>query len=107
MQLPILDGSYPLKICLTFWYRMSGSDIGDLVIYTLGSLTEVFHVSGDQGDLWLDASADIILSSPQKRVFKVHLHKGHSNLALPDYIPIIGISPSFNNYNVNNSSFVN
>ena len=60
--------------CLTFDYHMYGSEMGTLSVYTEDSSstqTQLFTVSGDQGDTWRSAQLDIATTAG----LKVRLHQ--------------------------------
>ena len=48
--------------CLQFWYHMYGSSIGSLTVYkktTSGVGTQIWTLSGNQGDEWLVAQKSV------------------------------------------------
>ena len=59
--------------CLTFWYHMYGSGMGELKVYVkpvTGTLRKVWFLSGDQGDTWNMAQVTLISSTSQYQVSK-------------------------------------
>ena len=61
--------------CLTFWYHMSGDDIGSLSVYKKDEgdtfVTSSWSRKGNQGDMWRVARVTIDSNSPKK--FRVSL----------------------------------
>ncbi|KAL9980001.1 hypothetical protein ACROYT_G008531 [Oculina patagonica] len=54
--------------CLTFWYHMYGSGMGELNVYVkpvTGTLRKVWSLSGDQGDAWNMAQVTLVSSNSQ------------------------------------------
>ena len=57
--------------CLTFWYHMYGSGMGELNVYVkpvTGTLRKVSSLSGDQGDAWNMAQVTLISSTSEYQV---------------------------------------
>lgn len=54
--------------CLTFWYHMYGSGMGELNVYikpVTGSLRNVWSLSGDQGNEWKMAQVTLVSGSSE------------------------------------------
>jgi len=52
--------------CLSFWYHMFGSGMGELNVYlksVTGAMAKVWSLSGDQGDEWKMAQVTLINSA--------------------------------------------
>ncbi|XP_067654505.1 MAM and LDL-receptor class A domain-containing protein 2-like [Haliotis asinina] len=60
------------KRCISFWYHMSGSQIGTLNVYVIvGNVnTTVWSLSGSQGDKWLNGQAPIASTTSYKVYFE-------------------------------------
>ncbi|ELT95065.1 hypothetical protein CAPTEDRAFT_67821, partial [Capitella teleta] len=60
--------------CVDFWYHMYGEHMGTLYLYVedsqFGSRTYNISVSGNQGNQWQQARADILLTSNHQVVSK-------------------------------------
>ena len=58
--------------CLTFWYHMYGSGMGELNVYvkpTKGApMTKVWSLNGDKGDEWKMAQVTLISSASDYQV---------------------------------------
>lgn len=57
--------------CLTFWYHMYGSSMGELNVYNkpvTGSLRKVWSLSGDQGNDWKMAQVTLDSNSSEYQV---------------------------------------
>lgn len=57
--------------CLTFWYHMYGSGMGELNVYIkpiTGSLRKVWSLSGDQGNEWKMAQVTLDSSASEYQV---------------------------------------
>ena len=64
----LLSGAFPSTTgrCLTFWYHMYGSGMGELNVYVkavTGTLGKVWSLAGDQGDEWKMAQSTLVSSS--------------------------------------------
>ena len=69
--------------CMTFWYHMYGSGMGDLNVYVNinGTKHKVWTMSGDQGDEWKMARVTLVskgypyqVNTTYKSFFKSFLH---------------------------------
>eukprot|EP00105_Crassostrea_gigas_P042040 XP_019926188.1 PREDICTED: MAM domain-containing glycosylphosphatidylinositol anchor protein 1-like [Crassostrea gigas] len=57
--------------CLTFYYHMLGSNMGDLKIFTQNgtqSAEEKWSTSGDQGDVWIQVPGIDLKLDPQTKI---------------------------------------
>ena len=58
--------------CLTFWYHMYGSGMGELNVYVkpakAAAMTKVWSLNGDQGDEWKMAQVTLISSASDYQV---------------------------------------
>ncbi|XP_034308334.2 MAM domain-containing glycosylphosphatidylinositol anchor protein 2 [Magallana gigas] len=57
--------------CLTFYYHMLGSNMGDLKIFTQNgtqSAVEKWSTSGDQGDVWIQVPGIDLKLDPQTKI---------------------------------------
>ena len=60
--------------CFSLWYHMYGPDIGSLVIYTstkANPMTEVYRITGDQGNQWIKLNADIGVTLQNKEWVRI------------------------------------
>ena len=78
-------------LCLTFYYHMYGRDIGALTVFT--GQTQVFHKTGDQGDVWhkvdnirLDSSSDTVSSKSYAHILAV----------FPEVVQFLGVVDCLN-----------
>lgn len=105
LESPCLEGTNQLS----FWYHMYGDDMGSLsvdIVTPLGIITDVFSLSGDQGDIWSQQTID--LSAYTNQVIKVRFRgitgtSFNSDIALDD----INITGSNVIINSDRSSAVN
>ena len=59
------------KRCVTFYYTLSGKDVGDLslyIVYKSGSQMMVWEREGDQGDEWKLGAASLPITDEKLRV---------------------------------------
>ena len=66
--------------CLTFWYHMYGSDIGQLsvVVQSIGGVGGTrehlkWRLSGNQGNIWSKAAVPIITTSHTGSYYRVSI----------------------------------
>ncbi|XP_022790685.1 uncharacterized protein LOC111330143 [Stylophora pistillata] len=74
--------------CMTFWYHMYGSGMGELNVYVniTGTKLKVWSMSGDQGDEWKMARVTLVSKSFQYQVIfeAVRGSSFRSDIALDD-----------------------
>ena len=84
-QAQLVSRTFPVTNgrCMTFWYHMYGSGMGDLNVYVNinGTKHKVWTMSGDQGDEWKMARVTLVSKGHQYQVnttyksfFKSFLH---------------------------------
>lgn len=72
--------------CLTFYYHMLGSNMGDLKIFTQNgtqSAVEKWSTSGDQGDVWMQVPGIDLKLDPQTKVHPFCLLKQNTLWSSP------------------------
>ena len=61
--------------CLSFWYHMYGSGIGQLNVYiesTVGAAKRMWSLSGDQGDEWKMTQITLSSAASEYKVLVLH-----------------------------------
>jgi hypothetical protein len=65
-------------VCLAFYYHMWGYHMGSLIVYTVdfihGNYLLQWSMSGDQGNIWLEARITIASLTPAYQVCIVLVH---------------------------------
>ncbi|XP_022097778.1 MAM and LDL-receptor class A domain-containing protein 1-like isoform X1 [Acanthaster planci] len=74
--------------CLSFWYHMYGSTIGDLNVYTKDNnlvQTQIWSKSGNQGNVWLHGQAVLTSAVEYQVLFEAIYTSGYKgDIALDD-----------------------